>query len=94
MQIRYEKEPTQGFDSKEAIVKLADGTSIKGWVNLKNNTRLSDLLNNYDAQFIVLFNCKLREELGDVLFVNRNHILWVAPVENKRSSAGPSNTDL
>lgn len=48
MQIRYEKEPTGGFDSKEAIVKLVDGTSIKGWVNLKNNTRLSDLLNNYD----------------------------------------------
>ena len=81
MQIHYEQETRKGFDSKEIIVKLIDGTSIKGWINLRENTRISDLLNNYDAQFLVLFNCTLREELGKVLFVNRNHILWVVPVE-------------
>ncbi|MDZ7762159.1 MAG: hypothetical protein U5L00_18140 [Desulfovermiculus sp.] len=81
MQIHYEQETSKGFDSKQVIVKLTDGTSIKGWINLRNNTRISDLLNNYEAQFIVLFNCTLREELGNVIFVNRNHILWAAPVE-------------
>lgn len=81
MQIRYEQETGKDFDCKEAIVKLTDGTSIKGWVNLRENTRIVDLLNNSEAQFIVLFNCTLREELGKVLCVNRDHILWVAPVE-------------
>lgn len=81
MQIHYEQETSKGFDSKEAIVKLTDGTTVKGWINLRENTRISDVLNTHEAQFIVLFDCTLREELGKVLFVNRDHILWVAPVE-------------
>lgn len=81
MQVRTDKEKSPDFDSKQAIVRLIDGTSIKGWVNLKYSTRIADLLNNYDDQFIVMFDCALRDDLGDVLFVNKKNILWVTPVE-------------
>ena len=81
MQLNSKKESKPDFDSKQAIVKLIDGTSIKGSVNLKYSTRLADLLNTYDDQFIVMFDCSMREELGKVLLVNKKHIIWVAPVE-------------
>ena len=81
MQLHSGKEVMDKFDSKQAIVKLVDGSTIKGWINLKNSTRLADLLNTYDDQFIVMFNCSLREDLGDVLLVNKKNILWVVPVE-------------
>jgi hypothetical protein len=82
MQLKTCKDIMADYDAKQAIVRLIDGTSIKGWINLKSSTRLADLLNTYDDQFIVVFRCSLREELGDVLFVNKKNILWVAPVEN------------
>jgi hypothetical protein len=81
MQVRSDKDKAADFDSKQAIVRLIDGTSIKGWVNLKYNTRLSDLLNTYDDQFIVMFDCSLRDDLGDVFLINKKNIIWVTPVE-------------
>jgi hypothetical protein len=81
MQVRTDKDKPPDFDSKQAIVRLVDGTSIKGRVNLKYSTRIADLLNDYDDQFIVMFDCSLRDDLGDVLFLNKKNILWVAPVE-------------
>ena len=72
----------EGFDSKEAIVKLSDGATIKGRINIKNNARLSDLLNQDEDQFIVVFDCAFREELGRVLFINKKHVIWIAPVDH------------
>ncbi|WP_291322100.1 hypothetical protein [Desulfonatronospira sp.] len=82
MEVRTCRQIMADYDSKQAILKLVDGTSIKGWINLKSSTRLSDVLTEYDDRFIVIFRCALREELGNVLFVNKEHILWVAPVDN------------
>ena len=70
------------FDAKQAIVRLIDGTSIKGWINLKNFTRLADLLNQSGDLYIAIFSCSFREDLGEVLLVNKKNILWVALVEN------------
>ncbi|WP_291322099.1 hypothetical protein [Desulfonatronospira sp.] len=81
MQVHIDKGKPADFDSKQAIVRLIDGTTINGWVNLKYCTRIADLLNKYDDQFIVLFDCSLRDDLGNVLLVNKKNILWVAPVE-------------
>ncbi len=81
MQIIHSEEDSETFDSKEAIVKLINGTVIRGCINLKNNTRLSDLINTQENQFLIMFNCNLREELGHVLFVNKSQILWISPIE-------------
>jgi hypothetical protein len=72
----------EDFDSKEAILKLSDGATLKGRLNIKNNARLSDLLNQEDDQFLVLFDCAYREELGRVMFVNKRHVVWIAPVDS------------
>jgi len=71
----------QDFDSKEAIIKLTDGSTIRGRVNIRNNARLSDLLNHGKDQFLVVFDISFREELGRVIFINKAHILWIAPVD-------------
>ena len=83
MEMKISHDSLQGFTSKQAIVKLVDGTSIKGWINMKQQTRLSDVLNTYDDEFLVMFNCSFREELGKVVFVNKKQILWVTPVDSK-----------
>lgn len=69
-----------GFDAKEAILKLSDGSTIKGKINIKNFTRLSDVLNQKDDAFLVVFDCQFREELGKVLFINKDQVVWIAPV--------------
>lgn len=71
----------EGFDSKEAIIKMSDGATLKGRLNIKNNARLSDLLNHEDDQFLVVFDCSYREELGRVMFVNKHHVVWIAPTD-------------
>ncbi|MDP2644190.1 MAG: hypothetical protein Q8P24_04575 [Desulfobacterales bacterium] len=69
------------FDTKAAIIKLLDGTTIKGKVNLKSNTRLSDLINDPSTQFVVLFDISFREELGKVVIINKNQIVWLTPCD-------------
>jgi len=71
----------EGFDSKEAILKLSDGNTIKGKINIKSYARLSDLLNQKDDRFLVVFDCQFREELGKVLFINKRHVVWIAPAD-------------
>lgn len=82
MEIKIVNEKKDNFNSKTAIVRLVDGTSIKGCINTKQNTRLSDLLNACDDSFIVIFNCCLREDIGNVIFVNKNQIVSVVPVDD------------
>ncbi|MFO7802606.1 MAG: hypothetical protein R6V55_09965 [Desulfovermiculus sp.] len=82
MEIKVRNEKKDDFSSKTAIVRLVDGTSIKGRINIKQNTRLSDLLNTCEESFIVMFNCFLREDIGKVIFVNKNQIIYVVPVDD------------
>lgn len=67
------------FDSKKAVIKLIDGTTITGRLNLKSNKRLSDLFNLDDNPFVVLFDVSFREELGKVIFINKSQIMWISP---------------
>lgn len=69
------------FNSQEIVVKLADGSTLKGKVRMKSNTRLSDQLNADADPFIVLFDIAYRTELGNVLFINKKQILWISPIE-------------
>ncbi len=77
----YENAEYEGFDSKEAVLKLSDGNTIKGKINIKTCARLSDLLNQKDDLFLVVFDCQFREDLGKVLFINKSHVVWIAPAD-------------
>ena len=69
------------FNSQEIIVKLVDGSTLKGRVRMKSNTRLSDQINADPDPFIVLFDIAHRSELGNVLFINKAQIIWVSPIQ-------------
>ncbi len=70
------------FDAKVIVVKMLDGTVVKGKTNLKNNTRLSDLLNEDSSPFLVVFDAFFQGEPGRVVFINKKAISWAMPMDN------------
>lgn len=65
---------------KKANIRLTDGSHIKGHVNIKDQDRLSDLLNTSADPFIVLFNATIPGgQSGKVVFVSKHQILWICP---------------
>jgi len=65
---------------RKANIRLTDGSHIKGQVNIKDQDRLSDLLNAGSDPFIVLFNSTIPGgQSGKVVFVSKNQILWICP---------------
>ena len=79
----------QGYviDEKDVHIKLISGDDIWGKINIAeyNVNRLSELFTKSDLYFIVVYNShnsKPTEETEDnnqVLFINKDHILWVQP---------------
>ncbi|MBC8463974.1 MAG: hypothetical protein H8D61_03250 [Deltaproteobacteria bacterium] len=67
------------------MVKLIDGSLIKGSVTIRGKIRLSDLFNDTDNQYVVMFDIATEKEMGDVLFVNKNQIVWVSPLDRPLS---------
>jgi Ni,Fe-hydrogenase maturation factor len=61
-------------------VCLADGTIIKGTLNIRKYNRLSDYLNSKEAdQFLIIVDASLPGQAGKVVIINRNQIVWAAP---------------
>jgi len=67
--------------SKQVMVKLADGTLTQGSVTIRGKIRLSDLFNDSDNQFLVMFDVQADSKMGRVLFVNKEQIVWVSPLD-------------
>ncbi len=79
-------------DSRVVRLKLADGTHVKGYVNLNRTPgyeRVSDLVTENPERFLVLFSVSVKREVNDnpifhkTLFINRDHIIWAAPDEDQ-----------
>lgn len=65
---------------RKANIRLTDGSHIKGQVNIKDQDRLSDLLNAGADPFIVVFNATIPGGLsGKVVFISKSQILWICP---------------
>ncbi len=60
-------------------IKTSEGSTIQGKVNLGVKERVSELFTKSDQAFIVLVDATTKEGTGKVLFVNKNHIVWVEP---------------
>ncbi len=69
------------LNSKQIVVKLTDGTLVKGSVTIRGKIRLSDLFNDTDNQYMVVFDIATEKQMGDVLFINKNQIVWVSPLD-------------
>lgn len=72
------------MNCRRVSVKLVDGTVVNGTVNIGRSRRLSDFFNKYDAAFLVLFEASSDARNYEVLFVNRQHILWAKPEDGEK----------
>jgi len=73
------------IDEKEVHIRLTSGEDIWGKINIADYdvTRLSELFTKSDLYFIVVSNChdsKSEDDDGHVMFINKDHVLWVEPV--------------
>jgi len=65
---------------RKANIRLTDGSHIKGQVNIKDQDRLSDLLNASADPFVVVFNATIPGgQSGKVVFISKSQILWICP---------------
>jgi Family of unknown function (DUF6812) len=69
------------FDTTYRIitVKTVDGTTFRGKVNIAPNQRISELFTLEQGRFIILTDVAYSGGSGKILFINKDHILWVEP---------------
>ena len=60
-------------------VKTTDGSTLMGKVNIGIKERVSDLFTKTDSPFIVLVDVEHSGSAREVLFINKNNIVWVEP---------------
>lgn len=63
------------------LIKLLDGTTVKGKTNIGTHKRISDRLNRDQDPFIVVYDVSLQGQAGKVLFINKSQIMWAMPVD-------------
>ena len=64
---------------RNICIRTTDGSTLSGKVNIGIKARVSDLFIRTDEPFIVLANVKQEDGSEKVLFINKNHIVWVEP---------------
>jgi len=69
------------MNAQSVLVKLLDGTTVKGKTNMGSHNRLSDCLNREESPFLVVFEVSLQGQAGKVLFINKNQIMWAMPID-------------
>ncbi len=70
------------MNAKEVIVRCTDGTTMRGKINIGDkNTRLSDYFSFNKDPFITLFDATSGGEVGKVIILNKDHLIWVVPIK-------------
>jgi len=81
------------MNSRIIRIKLIDGTSLNGYVNINKEPgydRLSDMVGSSKENFLVVFNATVyKAELEnpshhEVMFINKRHIIWAAPDDDQK----------
>jgi len=62
-------------------IKMVDGSIINGKVNLSSKQRVSDLFTKSSNPFIVVVGALTKQAEDKIMFLNKNHIMWVEPDE-------------
>ena len=62
-------------------IKMIDGSILNGKVNLSSKQRVSDLFTKSSNPFIVVVGALTRQAEDKIMFLNKNHIIWVEPDE-------------
>jgi len=74
------------LEPRNVILKLADGSVVKGKVNLHHHEadiqRVSEIFTRISDPFLVVFDATVEGEPGRVLIVNKRSIIWASPVDD------------
>ncbi len=70
------------MNAKEVIVKCSDGTTMRGKINIGDTkSRLSDYFSLNKDPFVTLFDATSDGEVGKVIILNKDHLIWIVPVQ-------------
>ena len=61
------------------IMRLEDGSTLVGKVNIRHRQRLSEIFLDAQEQFITLVDVKHEDNPEPVMFINKNSIMWAKP---------------
>jgi hypothetical protein len=74
------------LNPKNVVLKMVDGSVVKGQVNLQHDEalvqRLSDLFTKVDDPFLVVFQATVEGDAGKVLIINKRNVVWASPLED------------
>ena len=73
------KKSVYKVEARGITIKTTDGKTMSGKVNLGTKKRVSDLFIKTGDPFIVLFEVDRGGGSEDILFVNKNHVVWAQP---------------
>lgn len=60
-------------------VKLKDGTTINGKLNIGDYPRVSDFFKKSPDQYLILADAEHMGTSGKVVIINKNEIMWAEP---------------
>jgi small nuclear ribonucleoprotein (snRNP)-like protein len=73
------------LDARDVFIKLVDGSTIRGKVNLYSDEhmiqRVSDIFTKIPDPFITVFAATVEGETGRCVIINKSNIVWVSPEE-------------
>ncbi len=73
------------LEPRDVVLKLVDGTTIKGRLNLHHDEaviqRVSEIFTKLTDPFITIFEATVEGKTNRVVIVNKSNIIWVLPEE-------------
>jgi hypothetical protein len=71
--------------ARAVVIKMMDGSVIRGKLNLHREEqlfqRLSELFTQQADPFVVVFEATFEGNADRIFFVNKRNILWASPAE-------------
>ena len=67
---------------RSIVVKIKDGTTITGKLNIGDFPRVSDFFRKSPDKYFVLSDAEHRGTPGKVVIINKNEIMWAEPEDN------------
>jgi len=79
---------TRKREPREVLVKLIDGSLVRGKVNLYRDEeislqRVSEIFTRVQDPFVVVFDATMEGKVGQICFINKSNIIWVSPEEEQ-----------
>ncbi len=78
------KEGNRELQTKKVTIRLADGSLVKGKINLHKHQdeslteRASEMFTRHQDPFVVVFEATLEGRSERVVIINKRNILWVS----------------